>query len=49
NFSLNIYDEVIEVFLIKWLRDEKKFPDLDTLVLSLQQDRVNATKLLQNI
>ena len=49
NFLLNIYDEVIEVFLIKWLRDEKKFPDLDTLVLSLQQDRVNATKLLQNI
>ena len=43
DFSQNIYDEYIEVFFIKKLRDEQKFNDKEELAYQLKKD-MNAAK-----
>jgi riboflavin kinase / FMN adenylyltransferase len=39
DFDKNIYDEIIKIDFIKFLREEKKFSSLDELVLQLKKDR----------
>ncbi len=46
NFSKTIYDEYISVNLIKRIRDEKKFKDLQELIAAIKQDEINAKKIL---
>ena len=38
NFNENVYDREIEVFFIKNIRDERKFPDVESLVKQINQD-----------
>lgn len=38
NFNENVYDREIEVFFIKNIRDERKFPDMESLVKQIDQD-----------
>ena len=38
NFNENVYDKEIEIFFIKNIRDERKFPDLESLVKQIDQD-----------
>lgn len=48
-FEADIYDKEITVLMVGKIRDEKKFDNLDTLVLSLQQDKIDATKLFNTL
>ena len=38
NFNEDVYDREIEIFFIKNVRDERKFPDLESLVKQIDQD-----------
>jgi riboflavin kinase / FMN adenylyltransferase len=42
DFNDTIYGEAIEIKLIAWLREEKKFENLEELSLNLQLDKKNA-------
>jgi riboflavin kinase / FMN adenylyltransferase len=46
DFSKNIYNEVIKIDFIKFLREEKKFESLDELVLQLNRDKEICKKLI---
>jgi riboflavin kinase/FMN adenylyltransferase len=46
NFHADIYDETIEVFFIKRLRAEQKFPSAEALVAQIEQDVAEARQLL---
>ena len=46
NFNEDIYGETIEVFFIKWMRDELKFSSVDDLTEQLIKDKELALKLL---
>ena len=48
-FEADIYGKEIRVFMVDKLRDEKKFDNLDTLVLYLQKDKIDATKLFNTL
>lgn len=47
NFDKDIYDKDVKIYFIKKIRDEKKFDNLDGLILQLQKDKQFASK--QNI
>ncbi|ADL51536.1 bifunctional riboflavin kinase/FAD synthetase [Clostridium cellulovorans] len=44
DFNQSIYDEFIEVYFVKRIRDEKKFKSIDELVKQLKQDKAYAEK-----
>lgn len=46
DFNKNIYDEIIKIDFIKFLRDEKKFASLDELVTQLSRDKEICKKLI---
>ena len=46
DFDKEIYDEQIQVKLIKYIRGDQKFDSLDALKLSIQQDEINCRKAL---
>lgn len=46
DFDKEIYDEQIQVKLIKYIRGDRKFDSLDALKLSIQQDEINCRKAL---
>lgn len=45
DFSGNLYGKKAEVFLIKYLREEKKFPSVDELKKAIANDIENARKI----
>ena len=45
DFSENLYGKKIEVFLIKYLREEKKFSSIDELKKAIETDSRNARKI----
>lgn len=47
-FDKDIYGQELEVFFIKKLRDEQKFPSLDDLVQQLHLDKINTIEALKN-
>lgn len=49
DFSADIYDKVIEIFVVAWLRDEKKFGNLEELALILQLDKKNALEKILHL
>ncbi|MCC6818530.1 MAG: bifunctional riboflavin kinase/FAD synthetase [Bacteroidia bacterium] len=49
DFDQDIYNEVIEIHFISWLRNEKKFENLDDLASNLLLDRVNALNSIKNL
>ena len=49
DFSADIYDKDVEIFVIARLRDEKKFGNLDELALILQLDKKNALEKIINL
>ena len=46
DFDEAIYDETLEVFFIKWLRQEEKFDSLDELIIQLGRDKQASLKVL---
>ncbi|MCX6163946.1 MAG: bifunctional riboflavin kinase/FAD synthetase [Ignavibacteriae bacterium] len=46
DFNRNIYDEVIKINFIRFLREEKKFASLDELVSQLNRDKEICKKLI---
>jgi riboflavin kinase / FMN adenylyltransferase len=46
DFDENIYDEIIKIDFIKFLREEKKFSSLDELVSQLKKDRETCNKFI---
>ncbi len=42
DFDRDIYDEEVEIFFVSWLRNEKKFENLEELSVNLQLDKKNA-------
>jgi riboflavin kinase/FMN adenylyltransferase len=49
DFSADIYDKVVEIFVIARLRDEKKFGNLEELALILQLDKKNALEKILHL
>ena len=47
DFNQNIYGEEISVFLVKFLREEKKFSDIEELRLNIELDVKRAQKILK--
>ncbi len=47
NYKGNLYDKVIDVELIEYLREEKTFDSLSTLQQAIQQDTAQAQEILQ--
>jgi riboflavin kinase/FMN adenylyltransferase len=48
DFSENIYQRKITINFVAKIRDEKKFPGIESLVEQLKKDRKKALQLLQN-
>jgi len=46
DFDKQLYGEVITIYFVERMRDEKKFDNLDALKKQLQKDRVHAEQLL---
>jgi riboflavin kinase/FMN adenylyltransferase len=49
DFSADIYDKVVEIFVVASLRDEKKFGNLEELALILQLDKKNALEKILHL
>ncbi len=49
DFNEEIYDEMINISFIDRLRDEIRFDSLDQLKDQLQEDRILARKILQEV
>jgi riboflavin kinase/FMN adenylyltransferase len=49
DFSADIYDKVVEIFVVARLRDEKKFGNLEELALILQLDKKNALEKILHL
>ncbi|HKM02404.1 MAG TPA: riboflavin biosynthesis protein RibF [Bacilli bacterium] len=49
DFSEQIYDEVINISFLKYLRNEVKFPDLESLIHQIDQDKEDCLKLIKEI
>ncbi len=49
DFDRNIYNEIIDVFFVKKIRDEIKFPSLEELKLQLDKDKVASLDILNSI
>jgi len=48
DFDQEIYGEYLEVELVRKIRNEKTFPDLNSLKMQLEQDRNTVIKLLED-
>ena len=48
DFEGDLYGRRIEVEFVARLRDEEKFPDLDTLVVQMRRDDAQARALLEH-
>ena len=46
DFNQEIYDQVLKVYVKKYLREEVKFDGLEALVKQIDQDKVNSLKVL---
>jgi riboflavin kinase / FMN adenylyltransferase len=46
NFSEDLYGKTITIFFIERIRDEKKFPDLESLKAQILKDKNNAERIL---
>lgn len=49
NFDDNIYGEQLELKFLQKLRDEQKFPDLDTFLAQIEIDKASARRIFQNV
>ena len=49
DFIADIYDKVVEIFVVARLRDEKKFGNLEELALILQLDKKNALEKILHL
>lgn len=47
NFNEDIYDKIINIELVEFLRNDKKFDNLDDLKLALAKDKISAQYYLQ--
>jgi len=48
DFDQNIYDSFIELALVSYIREEKKFESLKALVEQMKIDKKNAINILQS-
>lgn len=48
NFDAQIYGEEVEVYLLKFLRDEQKFSGIDQLKIQIQKDLLSAKDYFEN-
>jgi riboflavin kinase/FMN adenylyltransferase len=46
DFDKEIYGQIIRVYVIKYLREEKKFDGLQELIKAIDQDKINSLKIL---
>jgi len=46
DFDKEIYDETLEIFFVKKMRDEQKFESLDALVRQLHRDKEETLKVI---
>ena len=49
NFNEDIYGQVIVVNFLNYLRDEKKFDNLEGLILELNEDKKKCLKLIEEL
>jgi len=49
DFDKNIYGDLMEIFFVKKIRDEKKFDSLDLLKEQLNNDKIAAEKFLSDL
>lgn len=49
DFDGNLYGENVEVALLEFIRDEKKFPDLDALSAQIAKDTVRARQIYSEV
>ena len=49
DFSGDLYGKKVQVRLIKYLREEKKFPDIDSLREAIGKDIENARKVYKEV
>ena len=49
DFSSNLYGKNVEVSLLRFIRDEKKFPDLDALSVQIEKDIVKARSIYNEV
>jgi len=49
DFKHDVYGDNIQVCMVKRLRDEKKFPSIETLVNQIQLDEKNARAIIKNL
>ena len=49
DFSGDLYGKSIQVKLIKFLREEKKFPDIESLKEAIGKDIENARKVYKQV
>lgn len=49
DFSQDVYNEEIRIHFIERLRDEKKFPDIDSLRKQLQVDKENTRRVFRDL
>jgi riboflavin kinase/FMN adenylyltransferase len=48
NFNQNIYDSFIELELVSYIREEKKFDSLNALIDQMKIDKINAINILND-
>jgi riboflavin kinase/FMN adenylyltransferase len=48
NFDEDIYDTFVELALISYIREEEKFPDLESLKKKMEMDKKTAMKILKD-
>lgn len=46
DFSGNLYDQTIDVELVGWIRGEEKFDNIEALVAQMDQDSIEAKRML---
>ena len=49
DFDNDIYGQTIRVYIKKYLREELKFPDLETLKSAIAEDKINALEVLSSL
>src|SRR5690606_41180080 len=47
DFNQEIYDEVISVDFVKFLRDEEKFASVEAMIAQINQDIINTKAILE--